>query len=234
MQEAAEIITKTLNIPGTRVNFAINPVTIIRTWAAIIFIILAVLVLRRRVKEIPHRGQTFLEILIGWFDNVLKESLGKEGRAFLPFIATLFLFILACNWMSIIPGVVGPTSDLNLPLGLAILVFLTAHISAVRKKGAMKYVKSYFEPFWFLFPSNVFSELSKVLSHSFRLYGNIFAGGIVISLIPVIFWQLFKWTGVVLAVPIQTVLTVFFGLFLGGIQAFVFTLLAVAYITVLR
>ena len=146
----------------------------------------------------------------------------------------IFVFVLICNWMSIIPGVIGPTSDLNLPLGLAILVFFVAHISAVRKKGLVKYIKAYFEPFWFLFPSNVFSELSKVLSHSFRLYGNIFAGGVVISLIPVIFWGLFKYIGAVMVIPLNTIITIFFGLFIGGIQAFVFTLLAVAYISILR
>ena len=234
MVEAADIITKAVAIPGTDITFDVNPLTILRTWGACLFILLFFFLLKWRVKEVPHRGQSLLEMIVGWFDGVLKESLGEDGRKFLPFIATLFIFVLVCNWMSVIPGVIGPTRDLNLPLGLALVVFLVAHASAIKKKGVFKYVKSYFEPFWFLFPSNVFSEISKVLSHSFRLYGNIFAGGIIISLVPVIFWQLFKWTGFAVAVPVNTILTVFFGLFLGGIQAFVFALLAVAYISVLR
>lgn len=234
MEKVGQILTKIYKIPYTDLSFTINPDTIIKTWAVIAFIILLAMVLKGRLRQIPHRRQILLEGVIGWFDNVLKESMGKDGRAYLSFIATLFLFVLICNLMSVLPGLTGPTKDLNLPLGLAILVFLVAHISAIRKKGIIRYIKGYFQPFWFLFPSNVISEISKVLSHSFRLYGNIFAGGIIISLVPFLFAQLNKWVGIPIGISTNTVLMAFFGIFLGSIQAFVFAMLAIAYISVLR
>lgn len=234
MEKIGEIITRTYNIPYTELSFTANPDTILKTWAVMAFIFILVVLLKGRLSQIPHRRQAFLEGILGWFDNVLKESMGEDGRKFLPFLVTLFLFVLVCNWMSTLPGLTGPTRDLNLPLGLAILVFFVAHISAIKKKGIVKYIKGYFEPFWFLFPSNIFSEISKVLSHSFRLYGNIFAGGVIISLVPFLLGQLNKWIGLPIGIPINAALTAFFALFLGGIQAFVFALLAVAYIAVLR
>ena len=234
MPKLGEIIVRKIYVPGTDFIVNINPGTIAKTWIIILFLLILIILLRGRPKQIPTRGQTLLEMLLGWFDGILKESLGKDGRNFLPFIATLFIFVLFCNWMSLIPKVTGPTGDLNLTLGLAILVFLVAHVSAIRKKGLLEYIKGYFRPFWFLFPSNVFSEISKVLSHSFRLYGNIFAGGVIISLIPILLGQINKLIGLSVGIPLNTVVSAFFGIFIGGIQAFVFAMLAVAYISVLR
>lgn len=234
MEKIGEIVIQTYKIPYTDFSFTVNPDTIIKTWAVSAFIILLVIALKGRLRQIPHRRQALLETLVGWIDNVLKESMGEDGRKFTPFISTLFLFVLACNLMSTLPTLTGPTRDLNLPLGLAIVVFCVAHASAMRKKGILGYIKGYFQPFWFLFPSNVFSEISKVLSHSFRLYGNIFAGGIIISLVPFLFGQINKWIGIPIGIPVNTTLIAFFGIFLGGIQAFVFAMLAIAYISVLR
>ncbi len=230
MQEAGKIITQTVNILG--LNLEYNPNTLIMTALVMVIIIFIVLLLKRGADIYPNKRQSLLESLILWFMKILEEGLGKDARKFLPFIVTLFLFILVSNWFNVIPGLSSPTGDLNTCLGLAILVFFISHIYAMKKKGLLKYIKSYFEPFWFLFPSNVFSEISKVLSHSFRLYGNIFAGGIIISLLPFLFGQT-KWLGIFLGTPISLVFSLFFGIFLAAIQAFVFTMLAVAYISVL-
>ena len=230
MQEAGRITTAAINILG--INLVYNPHTVIMTWVVILVIIFAVILFKRRLGIYPHRSQCLLEGLIIWFNKILKESLGKDARKFIPFIVSLFLFILISNWFNVIPGLSSPTKDLNTCLGLGILVFFISHIYAIRKKGIGKYLKSYFEPFWFLFPSNVFSEVSKVLSHSFRLYGNIFAGGVVISLLPFLFSKI-KWLGVFVGTPVNLLFSLFFGIFLAAIQAFVFTMLAIAYISVL-
>lgn len=230
MQEAGKITTAAINILG--VSFVYNPQTVIMTLAVIVALISIIVSLRARLSIYPHRGQCLLEGLVVWFDNILKESLGDEGRKFLPLIVTLFLFLLVSNWFNVVPGLSSPTKDLNTCLGLGLLVFGVSHAYAIKKKGVLKYLKSYFEPFWFLFPSNVFSEISKVLSHSFRLYGNIFAGGVVISLLPFLFSKI-KWFGLFLGTPINLVFSLFFGIFLAAIQAFVFTMLAIAYISVL-
>lgn len=234
--EAGQLLTKTIKIPGIDLSITINPETIIMTWIAISILIILMALLKGRLNTIPNRRQVLLETIISWFDSILKESLGEDGRKFLPFVASIFLFVLISNWLNLVPGLTSPTKDLNTCLGLALLVLVVAHCSAIRKKGFKKYIKAYFEPFWFLFPSNVFGEVSKVLSHSFRLYGNIFAGGIVISIIPTVLLDLFpKWLGIPLnLVVMPTFIMGFFGFFLASIQAFVFAMLAIAYISVLR
>lgn len=234
MQDAGVIITKSFYLPGTDLWITINPTTLIMSGVVISVILIFACLVRTKLKTPPGRLQVVVELLFRWFDNVLEESMGKEGRKFLPFILSLFLFVLMSNWLATVPGMSAPTKDLNTCLGLGLLVFVVSHISAIRKKGVKGYIAAYFKPFWFLFPSNVFSELSKVLSHSFRLFGNIFAGGVVIAVVPVILIQLFKWLGIPLGLVTLPVVSAFFGFFIGGIQAFVFTILAVAYITVLR
>lgn len=189
--------------------------------------------LKGKLQVVPGRRQVILETILSWFDDVLQESMGKRGRVFLGFIVTLFLFILLCNWANSIPGFLSPTRDLNLCLGLALVVLVVAHTNSVKTKGIKNYLKSYFKPYWWLLPSNIFSEISKTLSHSFRLFGNIFAGGIVIALIPLIIMRLFKLWGIPLVIIFSPILKVFFGIFIGGIQALVFSILAVAYIGVL-
>lgn len=229
-----KIVTKTISIPRTNIVLEINPDTIIMTGLVMAILLVLVLVVRRRLSFLPDRVQLGAELLINWFDETLQESLGEDRRKFLPLILTLFLFVLLSNWLGLIPALRSPTRDLNTCLGLGLLVFLVSHTNAIKKKGLKRYLASYFKPFWFLFPSNVFSEASKVLSHSFRLFGNIFAGGIIISVIPLILVQIFKFFAVPLGILAMPAINGFFILFIGGIQAFVFSLLALAYISVLQ
>lgn len=234
MSKVAEIITQTVQIPGTELTVTFNPDTIKMSLLVSAILLLLTFVVRRVLKQTPGRLQSLVEFLLSSFENMLTDSMGPEGRKFLPLVLTLFLFILFSNWLTIIPGLEAPTRDLNTCLGLGVLVFLISHGAAIQKKGLKKYLQGYFRPFWFLFPSNVFSEIGKLLSHSFRLFGNIFAGGVVIALVPIILLKALKWWGVPIDLIFMPVLNAFFGLFLGSIQAFVFSLLAVAYISILR
>jgi F-type H+-transporting ATPase subunit a len=140
--------------------------------------------------------------------------------------------VLFSNWLNLIPHFRPPTRDVNTTLGLALLVLVVAHINGIRTKGWKNYFKSYFQPYWFMFPSNLFSEFGKTVSHAFRLYGNIFAGGIIIGVVPEILVKLFHWFGVPIGVVFMIIADLFFGLFIGAIQALVFAMLAVAYITI--
>lgn len=234
MQNIGQIVTKTVIIPGLDFSFTFNPQTVAMSWLAILGVFLLGFLSTRSLQPVPGRRQVFTESLIGWFDGMAKEALGHDGRTFLPLILTLFLFILVSNWFSVIPGLSSPTRDLNTCLGLGLVVFFTSHIWSIRVNGLRRYLGRYFQPYWFMFPSNIFSELGKVLSHSFRLFGNIFAGGIIIAVIPVILIQLFKTLGIPLGILGMPLIKAFFGLFIGGIQAFVFTMLALTYIAVLR
>ena len=236
----AELKTINFNLPGTQYTFSINPATLLVSWIIIASLLLLGIWVGLRCRMKPGRLQTALGYIFGYFITLCKETLGEDWKRFFPLVMTLFLFVVFCNLASVVPGVQSPTFDLNTCLGLGILVFVIVHISAVTHKGLIGYIKGYFQPFFILFPLNVLSEFGKVVSHSFRLFGNMFAGGIIIALLGP---SVFK-VGGILSVPkavtspiivgLLIATQVFYGIFVGVIQAFVFAVLALTYIAVAR
>lgn len=227
-----EQIFKVVRFKLLGLNLAFNLDTIIFTFVIFVLLLVLSFFVNRRLHLIPGRFQVLIEELITYFRTVLYESMEERGLRFVPFVTALFLFVLFSNWLNLIPHFRPPTRDVNTTLGLAILVLLVAHINGIRTKGWKNYLKSYFQPYWFMFPSNLFSEFGKTVSHAFRLYGNIFAGGIIIGVVPEILVKLFHWFGVPVGIVFMTLANLFFGLFIGAIQALVFAMLAVAYITI--
>ena len=225
---------------GKTFNVNINLNVLIMTYIVMALLIGFVYFITRDLKEVPGRAQNVAEIIVGFFDDICIDSLGKElGRKYLPLVGTLFLFIAFSNWIGIVPSfwkiipginkvipewfeLSEPTRDINTDLGMAILVFFVVHISAIRIKGIKGYLKSYIDPVFFMAPLNVVGELAKVISHSFRLFGNIMGGAVIIIVI----------SGLIKHIMLPVILSGFFGLFVGTIQAFVFSMLALAYITV--
>lgn len=234
MENIGEIHTFAFNLPGTDIVLQINPVTIWMSWLVIFLLIGLAFLVKRKINRVPGKRQVALELLLGAFINLTKETVGEDWKRFFPLVITLFLFVCLSNWLAIIPGLEPPTSDLNTCLGLGIMVFFIAHGSAIKKKGLWSYIKSYFEPIFIMFPLNIVGEFGKVISHSFRLFGNIFGGGIIISVIPFIIFTLFKWWGIPLNLISLPILNCFFGLFVGTVQALVFSVLALTYIAVAR
>jgi F-type H+-transporting ATPase subunit a len=194
----------------------------------ILLLVLLALVLRRGLRqeteERPNRVQAALDALIDLLRGQLTSSFSSDrlARDLFPFISTLFLFVLLANWLSVIPYLDSPTKDLNVTMSLALLVLAMSHVLALRAKGVRKYLRTFLEPYPFMLPLNIVGEISKPLSHAFRLFGNVFAGTILVTVVMAKFAPL--------AVPVA--LNAFYGLLMGAIQAFVFTMLAVAYINV--
>ncbi len=170
---------------------------------------------------IPGKWQLIWEGIYEFFEDLVVDSLGKERINFLPYIATIFLFILTCNILGVIPGLSEPTRNLNVPLGMGIIANVVVHFMMIKVKGAWGYVKGYAEPMFFLTPLNVIGEASKVVSISFRLFGNILGG----SIICVVISNLTKF------IVFPMFLSGFFGIFIGIIQAFVFTMLSLSYLS---
>ncbi len=199
------------------------------SWIVIVLLVILALILRRSlsqdVDEKPNRVQALLDALIDLIKSQLTSSFASEklARELFPFVATLFMFITTSNCISLIPYFESPTKDLNVALSLALLVFFMSQFFAVRKKGFGKYMKGFIEPYPFMLPLNIVGEIAKPLSHSFRLFGNMFGGAIMLSIV---------YTFLVTSWFIPVALNLFYGLFQGVIQAFVFSLLAVAYINV--
>ncbi len=208
-------------VGGTKLKF--NVVTIIMTWVVMAVCLLFAWAATKEAAEVPRSWQTLAEALYSAFKGIVREALGEVyGERYLPLILALFIFLCLCNWIGVIPFLHEPTKDLNTPLCLGILGFFIAHGTAIKVKGLGRYIKGYFEPMWFIMPLNLVGELAKVVSISFRLFGNIVGGSIIIIIVNHLVYSLF----------FPPFLNLFFGLFVGTVQAFVFTMLTLVYISV--
>jgi len=208
------------------VDLTFNTKYIFMTWAVMAILIIFSLIATRKSGLIPHPVQVVAELLVNYFHGLTADALGEErATKYFPLICTLFMFLLMCNWVGIIPMMSEPTRDLNTTLGLGILGGVIAHYSGIRAKGFGGYLKEYCTPMWFLFPLNIIGELAKVVSISFRLYGNIMGGAIIIIVVTQLPF--------VKALILPPFLVLFFGMFVGGIQAFVFTMLTLVYISLM-
>ncbi|MFW6007350.1 MAG: F0F1 ATP synthase subunit A [Halanaerobiales bacterium] len=198
--------------------------TLLVSWMVVILVIIVVRLATRNLKlRKPGKIQNAVEFFLNLILDQVEPMLPGEGRRFLPFIATIFIYIGVGNLIGFIPGLVSPTGDLNTTLGLALVVFLVSHYEGVRDNGLWGYISGFWKPVVFLLPLNVVGELAKPISHSFRLFGNVVGGGIIIGLI----YQAAPW---LIPVPLH----VWFDLFVGAIQALIFGMIAVAYISVAK
>lgn len=200
-----------------------NIETLIMTWIVMTVLILFAIVATRKISLLPHGYQSIAELLVDGFDNLVKDALEiPDYRKYFPLICALMMFLLMCNWIGVIPYFSEPTKDLNTPLALGLMGFFIAHHAAIKAKGIKAYIKGYCDPIIFFAPLNVIGEIAKVVSISFRLFGNIMGGSIIILVVSHLLYYL----------VLPPFLNFFFGLFVGTIQAFVFTMLTLVYISV--
>lgn len=218
--------------------------TMVTTWLTLIILALFVIAFRSKLRMIPGKIQLIIELLIGSAFEYMAEALESKqlAKKFFPLIMTIFIFILALNWIGLLPGVdaVGiyktvheiphtlvpflhpANTDLNITIGLAIVAFVSIEIAGIAALGIWKYGGKFINfssPLNFLIGIiELFSELARLISFSFRLFGNIFAGKtlIVIAMFFIPF---------VLPVPLLA-----FEMFVGVIQAFIFAVLTLFFI----
>lgn len=195
--------------------------------AGLVVLILGLLVARSITSGVPSKLQLFFETLVDGVNKQVEESMGIKVAPFVvPLAVTLFFFILTANWLEVIPSghspeyLPAPTADVNLTYALALLVIGLVHITSIRRRGIKRYVGHYFKPFKAFVIINIIEELAKPLTLALRLFGNIFAGGIMILLISRL--PLF-------VVPFGDLIWKPFDMFIGGIQAFIFSLLTILY-----
>jgi F-type H+-transporting ATPase subunit a len=203
-------------------------------------ILIAVSVAATRNLQLAPRGlQNFMEVVLEQFLTLLDEVIGHDGRRYLPLIATLGLFILTSNLLGLVPGLVAPTANMYTTIACAVIVFCYYHYLGIRKQGFVGYLKHFCGPVpWLaplMFPIEVVSHLARVLSLSLRLFGNMFAGHILLA---VIFLLTGKLGGILLGLPGGAVMIAFTVGFLlplkilvALLQAFVFCLLSMVYIS---
>ena len=212
-----------LIVPLGGYRAAINLEVVLMTWIVIVLLVCLGLATSRRRDVLPRPMQVLGELIVSQLYQLTEDALGKDmARKYGPLVSALFLFLLASNWLGIIPHLEEPTKDLNTPLALGLMGFVIAHWAGIRSKGFKAYIGEYFSPIFFMMPLNVIGEIAKIVSISFRLFGNIMGGSIIILVVSYLTWNIL----------LPPLLNGFFGLFVGTIQAFVFTMLTVVYIAV--
>jgi F-type H+-transporting ATPase subunit a len=280
MDELGKVTLSTISLFGHVIQY--NPITFKMTYLVIIIIAALSFIAGRSLKKVPGKLQNIFELLYLFLADLTISTLGeKDGKRYVPFIVTLFMFVLVSNWVGIFPnilqavgvviaffhqffshsvsfvfdgitsarfivsdtvwyasllnanGIEEPTKSVNTDLAIAILVFIMCQLYGIRNKGVYRYIRNFADDpfpmkgplifFFFLNPFfylNLIGLVANVVSHSFRLFGNIFGGSMIIVIVS----SLLKY----FLVPVG--LFAFFGLFAGLVQAFVFTMLAITYL----
>jgi len=203
-----------------------DPLRVIPDYLVMVLIVAVILALvlslaSRRLSLVPGGRQTVVEMIVQLLEGIIVETIGPEGRKYLPVIGTVGLFVFACNMIGLIPGFMSPTSKLNVTVGCALVVFFYYHAQGVKAQG-LKYFKHFTGPIPALaplmFPIEIISHFSRPVSLSMRLFCNIYAEELLIvimaSIIPFF-----------LPLPFMAV-----AIFTSLIQAYVFVLLSCIYI----
>jgi len=208
----------------------INKETILFTWAAMFFLFLVCIACRFFFS----RSVIIKNIILAFFQffiDLTTQTLNFFSEKHCIFVLTLFIFIFTCNILSLIPFLDEPTKDINTTLALGLISFLYVQWVSISIHGLYKYVGDYFKPIFIMFPLNVLGKLASIMSLSVRLFGNIFGGSIISTL----YFSALQFSVFAQILGILTglnfIIIAFFTLFEGFLQAFVFTMLSLTYIS---
>ncbi|MEW6187789.1 MAG: F0F1 ATP synthase subunit A [Thermodesulfobacteriota bacterium] len=191
------------------------------TWLIMLLLMVLSFLAVKSIKMVPAGGQNLFEMVISGIESFQVDTMGEHGRPFFPILATLGIFIFLSNVMGLLPGFYSPTASINTTLACALIVFVMTHIIGIKTHG-FKYIKQFLGPIWWLaplmFPIEIISHLSRVLSLTLRLFGNIMGEDLVLMIL------LFLAGKFLAPLPMM-----FLALFTSFIQAFVFVLLSMIY-----
>ena len=245
-----ETILWTLNLGGTVMTF--HGKTLVMTWLVMAIIItICMLGVRNLTSGKPGKMQNLLEWVVDFVRNLVSDNMDyKKGRVILPYLVTLIMFVFFSNMIGLVPNFLSllhyahielphfahlneifhgatlqsPTADINTTISLASLTFILIFVMGIRDKG-LHYFHHFVEPVFLFCPIHIIDMLSKPLTLAFRLFGNIFAGEVLIMVI-------LTMPGIwVLPGALPLVIWLGFSIFIGAIQSFVFTILTTAYVS---
>ena len=194
--------------------------TIVTTWGVMLLMTLGAWFITRRLDSGLHtsRWQNVLEIFVLGIKSQIEEVGLKQSRSYLPFIATLFLFILMSNILGVLPRYEPPTGSLSTTMALALCVFVAVPFYGISKRGVRAYSSSYIKPTAIMLPFNIISEISRTLALAIRLFGNIMSGAMILAILLMVTPFIFP-----ILMNVLHLLT-------GVVQAYIFSILATVYI----
>jgi F-type H+-transporting ATPase subunit a len=204
-------------------HFAHEYPHVVYSWVVMALLMILGAAASKNVTMIPAKMQNFFEVIISGIEEFMVENTGEEGRWLFPLAATVFIYVFVGNMIGLIPGFFPPTASINTTLSCALVVVVFTHIIGIKYHG-IKYIKHFMGPVWWMSPLifviEIIGHLARILSLTFRLFGNMMGHEIVLAI-------LFGLAGAFLApLPIMAL-----GIFVAFVQAFVFFLLSIIYFT---
>lgn len=200
--------------------------TVVMTWIVMILVALFTFCATRKMRvNNPSKLQVTIEELFLFIRGLVYDNIDyRKGAGLVCFVFALFTFLLFSNLWGLVPTMMSPTADLNTTFGMALVVFILVQVIGLRyKKG--HYFKHYIEPVPVFLPLTIVEEFSKPITLAFRIYGNIYAGEVLIAVL----LGLFSVTTALMGGFIASVVWLAFSIFVGCIQAFIFSMLTIAY-----
>jgi len=202
-------------------HFAAAYPHVVYSWLVLLILIVLAYFGARKITLVPGKAQNFFEVVVSGMEEFMVDVTGEEGRWFFPLVGSIFLYIVTCNLIGLIPGFFPPTASINTTLSCALVSFTFTHFIGLKYHG-VKYIKHFLGPIWWMipiiFPIELIGHLARIMSLSFRLFGNMMGHELVLMI-------LFMLAGAFFApLPIMAM-----GIFVSFVQAFVFFLLSIMY-----
>ena len=202
--------------------FHVGPVEItepvVVSWAIIAFLGLGSALAASRLRLIPSKGQTLLELVVSTVDGQIRDTMQIDPAPFRALIGSIFLFTLVSNWSSLIPGVEPPTAHIETDAAMALIIFVATIGWGVRTRGLGGYLATYAEPTWVMIPLNIVEQFTRTFSLILRLFGNVMSGVFIIGIILTL-------AGLLVPIPLMAL-----DLLTGAVQAYIFAVLATVFI----
>jgi len=194
---------------------------VVYSWLVLLILIVLAYIGGRTITLVPGKAQNFFEVVVSGMEEFMVDVTGEEGRWFFPLVGSIFLYIVTCNLIGLIPGFFPPTASINTTLSCALVSFIFTHFVGLKYHG-VKYIKHFLGPIWWMIPIilpiELIGHLARIMSLSFRLFGNMMGHELVLMI-------LFMLAGAFFApLPIMAM-----GIFVSFVQAFVFFLLSIMY-----
>jgi F-type H+-transporting ATPase subunit a len=196
------------------------PITepVVVTWGLMAALTLGGLFVTRSLALSPTRYQAALELIVGAIEDQIRSTMRIAPKPYVPMIGTLFLFILAANWCSLLPGVEPPTAHIETDAALGLIVFCSIIYFGIRSRGIGGYLRTFADPSIAMVPLNIVETFTRTFSLIVRLFGNVMSGVFIIGIV-------LSLAGLLVPIPLMAL-----ELLIGAIQAYIFAVLAMVFI----
>ena len=207
------------NIGGFPVNITEE---LVIQWVVMLVLGMTAYFLTRNLKRVPDKKQVALESIYTYVHNLVKDNIGESYMAYVPYVGTLVIYLLALNLIGVI-GIAPPTRNLSVTLGLGLSSFLVINGTAIKRNGAWGYTKGLGEPYLLMLPLNIMERVVLPVSLALRLFGNMMAATILVELV----YEKLAGLAWIAQIGLPIVAHGYFDLFDGTIQMLVFTMLTI-------